>query len=109
LLAIAAGRDRYHDRGKFGELLVNLVVARFVLEAADWTSHVTKPDVDLGVARKQPLRFEFAEDASLLEQGPERRMFEDMQPHELFRRWEEVCFEELVALHGSVSSAEDQD
>jgi len=54
-------------------------------------------NVDRAVGRRQALRWAFSEGGRALEQAEGGTGVSELDAVDLFRRWEELCFEALVA------------
>jgi hypothetical protein len=98
LLAFALGRFRYHGEKEYGEIWVRWVRSRYELTDDDWKHASLAPAIDLGVGRRQGLRLEIWPGTRTFDRQPGRQYWEDLEPWQIFERWHELVFEQMVTL-----------
>jgi hypothetical protein len=96
LLAFTLGRFRYHGAKEYGELWVRWARSRYELRDEDWKHPALAPNVDVGVGRRQSMRLELWPGTRTFEPQPGRQVFEDLEPWQIFDRWHELVFEQMV-------------
>lgn len=87
------GRWRFELEGGPSELWVRLLAPRFALGADDWV-FVAQP-VELAVGRRTPVRMAIhaAERRAVFD---EKTRYDAVDPDDLFARWQDIAFDELV-------------
>lgn len=94
LLDLARGRWRWELEGGPADLWVRVICPRFTLGSDDWTA--VGHAVDLEVGRRTPVRVAIhALERRLVFAGTHG--YDDVEPDDLFARWSDMVFEELVA------------